>query len=86
MKSAIEIARMEAQGPSTILAIETPTAWPVVPPGNGRLNIITTKEKAANTESNGISFVVSSRFSRRSETYQNGAELAYRAAQVAGLR
>jgi hypothetical protein len=77
---------MEAQGPRTILAIATPTAWPVVPPGSGRLNIITTKEKAANSESNGISFVVSRRFNRRSETYQNGAELAYNAAQVAGLK
>ena len=29
---------------------------------------------------------MSSRFNRRSATYQNGAELAYRAAQVAGLK
>jgi len=62
MNSAIEMARMEAQGPSTILAMETPTAWPVVPPGSGRLNIMTTKENAANTEIRGISFVESSSF------------------------
>src|SRR5579871_327343 len=50
---ATEIARMEAQGPSTIAATPIPTACPVVPPGNGKLNIITTKEKAANNEMSG---------------------------------
>ena len=41
-------------GPSTIVAIAIPTAWPVVPPGSGRLNIMIRNEKAANTDSNGI--------------------------------
>ena len=36
-------------GPSTIATMPMPTAWPVVPPGRGRLNIMMTKEKAENT-------------------------------------
>jgi hypothetical protein len=67
-------------------AMATPKACPVVPPGSGRLNIITRKENAANTESKGISLVLSQRFKRRSATYQKGAELAYSAAHVLGLR
>src|SRR5579863_8682066 len=86
MTSAIEMARMEAQGPSTTAAIPTPTACPVVPPGSGRLNIMMTKEKAANSESSGTSRVCSRLFTRRIAVYQKGADPAYIAAQVAGLR
>jgi hypothetical protein len=50
------------------------------------LNIITKNENAANNESNGISLVLSHRFNRRSATYQKGAELAYSATHVLGLR
>ncbi len=80
------MASMEAHGPNTMAAIPTPTACPVVPPGKGRLNIITTNENAANTETNGIRREPIFRATRRSATHQNGAEPAYRAAQVAGLR
>ena len=48
---------MEAHGPRMMVAMPTPTACPVVPPGSGRLNIMTTKENAANTDSNGTSRV-----------------------------
>jgi len=77
---------MEAHGPRTMVAMATPRACPVVPPGSGRLNIITRKQNAANTESNGISLVLSHRFNRRRATYQKGAELAYSTAHVLGLR
>ena len=73
--SAIEIARIEAHGPSTIAAMPTPTACPVVPPGNGRLNIIMMNENAAKTDSRGTMRVCNPRCMRRSETHQNGAEL-----------
>ena len=43
MASAMEMARIDPQGPSTTVAIPIPAACPVVPPGSGRLNIITTK-------------------------------------------
>ena len=48
MTSAIETASIDAAGPSTTVASATPIACPVVPPGSGMLNIITTNEKAAN--------------------------------------
>ena len=50
----MESARIAPDGPSTIAAMVTPSAWPVVPPGSGRLNIITTNEKAAKTEISGM--------------------------------
>ena len=71
--NAIEIPRIEAHGPNTMLAIPTPTACPVVPPGSGRLNIMMMKENAANTESSGTICVLNTRFIRCKETYQNGA-------------
>ena len=63
-----------------------PTAWPVVPPGNGRLNIITTKEKAANREINGISRACRADFTRCKATYQNGAAATAKLTHVEGLR
>ena len=55
MASAVETARIDADGPSTIAASAAPTAWPVVPPGSGMLNIITTNENAATSDSRGTS-------------------------------
>ena len=60
-------------GPSTMAAMVTPSAWPVVPPGSGRLNIMTTNEKAAKTEISGTTRVSSMRFSRRSAEYHPAA-------------
>ena len=60
--SATEIARIDPQGPSTIAAMPTPTACPVVPPGSGRLNIIMTNENAAKTDSSGTACVFNRRF------------------------
>src|SRR5215831_18422306 len=86
MTSAIEMAAIEAHGPSTMLATPMPTAWPVVPPGSGRLNIMITKENAENTEISGTIREWRVALSRRSATYQNGVEAAYSPAQVDGLR
>src|ERR1700684_4349061 len=86
MVRAMERATMEAHGPSTIAATPIPTAWPVVPPGSGRLNIMTTKEKAAKTDSSGIMRVCKAAFRRLRAIYQKGPAAANRLAQVDGLR
>ena len=86
MVRAIEMATMAAHGPRTIAATPIPTAWPVVPPGSGRLNIMTTKEKAAKTDSSGIMRVCKAAFRRLRAIYQKGAAAAKRLAQVEGLR
>ena len=77
---------MDPHGPSTIAAMPMPTACPVVPPGSGKLNIMITNENAAKTESSGTIRVFSSRLTRWSAMYQNGAAAVYMTAQVAGLR
>jgi hypothetical protein len=64
----------------------TPRAWPVVPPGSGILNIITTNENAANTEIRGIVRVAKARFVLRKAEYQPAAEQTYSVAQVEGLK
>ena len=69
MAIAIESARIAPDGPSTMAAMVTPSACPVVPPGSGRLNIITTNENAAKTEMSGITRVNSARFNRRKAEY-----------------
>ncbi len=86
MTSATEMASTEAHGPSTTAEMPTPTAWPVVPPGSGILNIIATNENAAKSEISGTSRVWSKRRTRVSATYQKGAAPAYSTAQVEGLR
>ena len=86
MANAKEIAKVEAHGPRMIAATVTPNACPVVPPGSGILNIITTNENAANTEIRGIVRVANARFVRRRAEYQPAAESAYIVAQVDGLR
>ena len=72
----MEIASIDAHGPSTMVAMPTPTACPVVPPGNGRLNIMMMNENAANTDSSGTIWVFNARFIRCSDVYQNGADPA----------
>ena len=76
MTRAMEIARIDAHGPSTMAAMPTPTACPVVPPGKGRLNIMMMNENAANTERSGTIRVFIARFKRRRAVYQNGADPA----------
>ena len=86
MTSAMEMERIPPAGPSTMVAMVTPRAWPVVPPGSGRLNIMTTNAKAAKTEISGTTRVSSMRFSRRSAEYHPAAAPTYSTAQVEGLR
>ena len=71
--SAIDMARIAADGPSTIAATAMPTACAVVPPGIGRLNIMMTKLKAEVTASSGTTRLCSTRFTRLTATYQKGA-------------
>ena len=66
--------------------IAIPTACPVVPPGKGRLNIITTNENAANTPNRGTVCPLKAAFTRRKATYQKGAAAAYIVAHVEGLK
>ena len=68
------MARIEAHGPRIMVAIATPTACPVVPPGKGKLNIMMTKESAAITDSKGTRRVARLFFTRCKAIYQNGAE------------
>ena len=86
MKSAIDIARIAGQTPRTMAAIPMPTACAVVPPGTGRLNIITTKEKAEVTASSGTALLWTVAFTLRTDTYQNGAAATQAATQVSGLK
>ena len=72
----MEIARIDAHGPKTMVAIPTPTACPVVPPGRGRLNIMMMNENAAKTERRGTILVFIARFRRWRAVYQNGADPA----------
>src|ERR1700758_2640712 len=84
--SASEIAKAEAHGPKTMAATVTPSACPVVPPGSGILNIITTNENAANTDIRGMVRVAKARFVFRRAEYHPAAEKAYSVAQVEGLK
>jgi hypothetical protein len=57
-------------------AIAAPVACPVVPPGNGKLNIMMTNENAANTDNMGTIRELSMRLTRLPAMYQNGAAAA----------
>ena len=82
----MEMASTAPDGPSTIAEMVTPNAWPVVPPGSGRLNIMTTNENAAKTEMSGTTRLSNTRFSRFSAEYQPAIAAAYNTAQVDGLK
>src|SRR6202142_4444534 len=86
MASAIGTARVAPDGPSTMAAMVTPSAWPVVPPGSGKLNIITTNAKAAKTEMSGTTRLSSALLRRFSAPYHPVFVPAYNTAQVDGLK
>src|SRR5271169_4170533 len=86
MARAMEMARIAPDGPSTMAAMVTPTAWPVVPPGSGRLNIMTTNANAANTEMSGTTRLSRERLRRFNAAYHPAIAPAYSVAQVDGLR
>ncbi len=54
LDTAAETAIIAAQGPMSTAMSVAPTAWPVVPPGRGTLNIMMAKEKAEKMERTGI--------------------------------
>ena len=53
MNSATDVAITAAHGPSTMAMSVPPTAWAVVPPGTGTLNIMIAKLNAEKIASNG---------------------------------
>jgi hypothetical protein len=53
---ATVIETTAAQGPRMMPTMAPPTAWPVLPPGMGRLNIMMTNENAADKASSGTCF------------------------------
>src|SRR4029079_2524802 len=73
MIKATETEITAAQGPRTIAHRVPPTAWAVVPPGIGMLNIMIVKEKAAKIASSGTICPDIDRLSLRPAVYQNGA-------------
>ena len=86
MMRAMLTARQADQGPNRIAMSVPQTAWPVVPPGSGILNIMERKQNAAAIPMSGI-------FSRGtvSRTFltaaaQMGTIATSRTAQVEGLR
>ena len=58
---ATDTARQAALGPKSRAISVPPTAWPVVPPTRGTLNIMARKEKAAPAPSRGSFSLGSSR-------------------------
>jgi hypothetical protein len=69
-------------GPRRIAIIPAPTAWPVVPPGIGTLNIMIRKENAAAIAKKGICFVDSSFFSFLRAIPQNTKDAPYKGTYV----
>src|ERR1700733_10729048 len=86
MASARETAIIAAQGPNSATPSPMPTAWALVPPGSGMLNIITTKQKAAKSETSGIKRVCRRRRRERKPAYQKGVAAPKSEAHVVGLR
>jgi hypothetical protein len=86
MMRAMETDIVATSGPSTMAAKVAPTAWPVVPPGSGMLNIMMTKEKAAVSATRGTlrAFIVSRSF--RTPIAQNGTVRRNITSDVTGLR
>src|SRR5581483_7925736 len=82
----MDTASNAAQGPNTTAAIVAPTACPVVPPGSGTLNIITTKENAANSAMSGTVRLFNMPRTFCVARIQNGAATTYIAAAVSGLK
>jgi len=83
---ATETPIVAAQGPSTTAINVPPTAWALVPPGTGALNIMIVKEKAARMDRRGTVLLVRASLIFFAALYQKGATAAYITPQVAGLR
>ncbi len=86
MTKAVETAAIAAQGPRTMAAKAPPTAWPVLPPGIGILNIMITKEKAPARATSGRSFLGRTERIFTAARHHSGAMTAYIVPYVCGLR
>ena len=84
--SAIVTEIHAAYGPQSAAISVPPTAWPVVPPGSGILNIIPRNENAAPIPRSGICYFGISAFTFFTETAHTGTIAVPRTAQVDGLR
>ena len=86
MTSAIDIAMVAISGPRMMAASAPPTAWAVVPPGIGTLNIMMINEKAAIKAIKGT--FLADIFSRnfRTPMTQNGRTIMNMMIEVSGLR
>ena len=80
------MAMTAAHGPMTIAIIVPPTAWPVVPPGRGMLNIIITNVKAAAIATSGACLELSVLLTLWPAQYQAGTTRAHIPPAVCGLR
>jgi hypothetical protein len=74
--SATLIPMTAADGPTTIAISVPPTAWAVVPPGIGTLNIISTKQKTDRIARRGIVRPDSARCTRALAMAQAGTVTA----------
>ena len=86
MTRAMETAIVDAQGPNRMATSVPHTAWPVVPPGSGILNIIARKQNAAATPSSGILFRGTVSRTRLMATPHTGSIASPKTPQVEGLR
>ena len=86
MSSAPVTPRTAHHGPSVNERIAAPTAWPVVPPGAGKLNIMMMKAKAVPKARSGICRVLRFFSTFLEATIQMGVMMAKKSAQVEGPR
>ena len=86
MSSATLTERHAAYGPNRIAISVPPTAWPVVPPGSGTLNIMPRNDNAAAMPKSGSFSCGTWRRTFATATNQTGAIAAPSTAHVDGLR
>src|SRR3989337_390281 len=86
MTRAMLMESIAPQGPTAIAIKTPPTAWPVLPPGRGTLNIITRKENAAEMARRGALRVSRLSLTLRAAIAQRGEQAAEAARYVGGPR
>ena len=84
--SAMLMASVAAHGPNRIATSVPATAWPVVPPGSGILNIMARKQNAAATPTSGIFWRGTSSCTWRTARIHTGTMATANTPQVDGLR
>ena len=84
--SATDTAMQAASGPKSRATSAPPTAWPVVPPGSGTLNIMSRNENAAQMPRNETCSRESARRTWRTQWAQMGTIATAATASVWGER